>query len=177
MHDDLPPQRPSFANSVPPDFDISSDEEDAFESSPRAQFSLDLPSPDLPPDGPPTPHAPSIYQRILVIFCLIVLWYTFSLLLSLYNKWMFAPAHFDFPFPLFVTSLHMLVQFLLSSIVLRIFPVLRPHRKDYMSPREYLLNIVPCGTATGMDIGLSNASLKFITLAFYSTRTAGEGLT
>ena len=30
------------------------------------------------------------------------------------------------------------------------------------------VKIGPCGIATGMDIGLSNASLKFITLAFYS---------
>jgi len=30
------------------------------------------------------------------------------------------------------------------------------------------LKIGPCGIATGLDIGLSNASLQFITLAFYS---------
>ena len=33
----------------------------------------------------------------------------------------------------------------------------------------YLTRIGPCGAATGLDIGLGNMSLKFITLTFYST--------
>jgi solute carrier family 35 protein C2 len=37
-----------------------------------------------------------------------------------------------------------------------------------MTTRDYGVKIGPCGAATGLDIGLSNASLKYITLAFYS---------
>lgn len=33
----------------------------------------------------------------------------------------------------------------------------------------YLTRIGPCGAATGLDIGLGNTSLKFISLTFYST--------
>jgi len=32
----------------------------------------------------------------------------------------------------------------------------------------YATRVGPCGAATGLDIGLGNMSLKFITLAFYS---------
>ena len=41
-----------------------------------------------------------------------------------------------------------------------------------MSRTYYITRIGPCGAATGLDIGLGNMSLKFITLTFYSKITA-----
>jgi hypothetical protein len=37
-----------------------------------------------------------------------------------------------------------------------------------MTRMFYITRIGPCGMATGLDIGLGNMSLKFITLTFYS---------
>jgi hypothetical protein len=37
-----------------------------------------------------------------------------------------------------------------------------------MTKLFYLTRIGPCGVATGLDIGLGNTSLQFITLTFYS---------
>lgn len=104
-----------------------------------------------------------------------------------YNKWMFAPDHLDFKFPLFTTSLHMVVQFTLASIVLYFFPRFRPRHDSITNPNNerqrqsaaeaqkplmtryfYVTRIGPCGAATGLDIGLGNMSLKFITLTFLS---------
>ena len=98
---------------------------------------------------------------------------------------MFDSSRLNFAFPLFTTSMHMLVQFSLASLVLYFIPSLRPgnapHSSDlgrsrhetepdrpYMSKLFYLTRIGPCGAATGLDIGLGNTSLKFITLTFYS---------
>lgn len=99
---------------------------------------------------------------------------------------MFDSSRLNFPFPLFTTSLHMLMQFTLASLVLYFVPSLRPHNspayraslvqsrhgseedKPIMSKMFYLTRIGPCGAATGLDIGLGNTSLKFITLTFYS---------
>ena len=128
--------KPSRPSSL--DIDIELDVQD--HDSPRARFSLDLHDPLNPTLYPHThrilPPQP-LYRRILTILSLILLWYTFSLLLSLYNKWMFAPDHWNFPFPLFVTGLHMLVQFFLSGLVLWWFPQFRPKREDYMSLKDY----------------------------------------
>ncbi|KAK5085378.1 hypothetical protein LTR05_004662 [Lithohypha guttulata] len=109
---------------------------------------------------------------------LIGLWYFFSLSISLYNKWMFSSDNLNFHFPLFTTSLHMVVQFLLASTVLLIFPSLRPTTatphdkhappKPLLTPIFYLTRLVPCGTTTSLDIGLGNASLQTITLTFYT---------
>lgn len=98
-----------------------------------------------------------------------------------YNKWMFDERKLNFRFPLFITSTHMLVQFALSCLVLFFIPSLRPqrgHKPDarrsaepagpIMTKMFYLTRIGPCGAATGLDIGLGNTSLKYITLTFYS---------
>ncbi|KAI9767438.1 MAG: Triose-phosphate Transporter [Geoglossum simile] len=127
----------------------------------------------------------SVLKRSIVNVALIGLWYTFSLSISIYNKWMFSPDHLDFHFPLFTTSMHMLVQFSLASLILYLFPRFRPqhsnahrngpnprlehdNKKPVMTKWFYVSRIGPCGVATGLDIGLGNMSLKFITLAFYT---------
>ncbi|RDA86629.1 hypothetical protein CP532_1043 [Ophiocordyceps camponoti-leonardi (nom. inval.)] len=125
-----------------------------------------------------------VFRRLLINGIFILLWYTFSLSISLYNKWMFDRDRLNFAFPLFSTSMHMLVQFLLAGLVLYFVPSLRPqsmHNSDggrsrheteptssVMSKMFYLTRIGPCGAATGLDIGLGNASLKFISLTFYT---------
>ncbi|KAI0815852.1 triose-phosphate transporter family-domain-containing protein [Xylaria sp. FL0064] len=127
----------------------------------------------------------SVIRRLAVNAVLIGLWYMFSLSISLYNKWMFDSGQLNFPFPLFTTSMHMLVQFSLASLVLYLIPSLRPnnapHSSDLGRSRHeseperpimtkifYFTRIGPCGAATGLDIGLGNTSLKFITLTFYT---------
>ncbi|RUS21982.1 hypothetical protein BC937DRAFT_90742 [Endogone sp. FLAS-F59071] len=61
---------------------------------------------------------------------------SFATCLSLYNKWMFSPTHYNFRFPLFVTSIHMVVQFICAGSTLLIIPKLRPKQRpsleDYM---------------------------------------------
>ncbi|KAL7627806.1 hypothetical protein AAE478_002001 [Parahypoxylon ruwenzoriense] len=127
----------------------------------------------------------NVFRKIAVNAVLIGLWYLFSLSISLYNKWMFDSGQLNFAFPLFTTATHMLVQFSLASLVLYFIPSLRPgsttHSSDLgrsrheaeperpiMTKMFYLTRIGPCGAATGLDIGLGNMSLKFITLTFYT---------
>ena len=91
---------------------------------------------------------------------------------------MFSSDHLDFHFPLFATSLHMAVQFLLASSVLLAVPSLRPSvplnqdgsqpSRSLVTPLFYVTRLVPTGTATSLDIGLGNTSLRFITLTFYT---------
>ncbi|KAK0656539.1 triose-phosphate transporter family-domain-containing protein [Cercophora newfieldiana] len=124
----------------------------------------------------------NVLKRLLINTTLILLWYIFSLSISLYNKWMFDKGKLNFPFPMFTTSMHMLVQFTLASLVLFLFPSLRPKNgyksdlgqsrheaeRPLMTKMFYLTRIGPCGMATGLDIGLGNTSLQFITLTFYT---------
>lgn len=155
-----------------------------------------------------------VWTTILMNALLIGLWYSFSISISVvsnkastaydpkanlgqYNKWMFKDEgeqeKIVFPFPLFTTCVHMIVQFTLASLVLLLLPRFRPRRghihdphsfhshqpdrnsspppldKPLMTKWFYATRIGPCGAATGLDIGLGNMSLKFISLTFYST--------
>ncbi|KIK68930.1 hypothetical protein GYMLUDRAFT_34939 [Collybiopsis luxurians FD-317 M1] len=107
------------------------------------------------------------WSNAIINGCFIASWFFFAILLSMYNKWMFSDSHFNFPYPLFVTSLHMVVQFALSGLVLSIWPKkFKPER--YPSLEEYGKKAVPTGAATSLDIGFSNLSLKTVTLSFYT---------
>jgi solute carrier family 35 protein C2 len=95
----------------------------------------------------------------------------------------------------------MLVQFTLASLVLYFLPSFQPrynsisnehnvHRteedlarhkaeekKPLMTKWFYFTRLGPCGMATGLDIGLGNTSLKFISLSFYSKSTSRHLIT
>ncbi|TFK44489.1 triose-phosphate transporter family-domain-containing protein [Crucibulum laeve] len=97
----------------------------------------------------------------------IASWFFFATILSVYNKWMFSPSHFGFPSPLFVTTGHMFVQFILAMILRTLWP--RKFRPEHNpQPKDYSLKVIPTAIATSLDIGLSNLSLKTITLSFYT---------
>lgn len=112
------------------------------------------------------------WKASMVNVLLILSWYTFSTLISVYNKWMFSTDKKNFSFPLFVTSFHMLMQFVLSSSAMKLFPQLVPRRPNgttsHPSGIDWATKVVPCALATALDIGLSNTSLKTITLTFYT---------
>ncbi|KAF9419986.1 Triose-phosphate Transporter, partial [Podila epigama] len=103
-----------------------------------------------------------MFWNIFYVFA----WYSCSTSLSFYNKWLFSPQHYNFRFPLFTTCLHMVAQFLLSFLTLTLLPRFRP--KAAPSAKDFGTKIMPCAVASGLDIGLSNSSLKTITLAFYT---------
>ncbi|WEW58099.1 hypothetical protein PRK78_003566 [Emydomyces testavorans] len=124
-----------------------------------------------------------VVKRLAVNVMFILLWYFFSVSISLYNNWMFDPKHLNFSYPLFTTSIHMVVQFTLASSLLYFFPQLRPRNpaapqatpsmtggapntSPVVTKAFYFSRLVPCGTATSLDIGLGNMSLKFISLTF-----------
>lgn len=91
----------------------------------------------------------------------LFLWTLFSLSLGVYNKWLFAKEHYNFQFPLFTTTCHWLIQFSLACLIVAHFaPGLTPSKIP--SGRDVLIRLLPCGIATGLDIGLSNSSLKVI---------------
>ncbi|KAK8869652.1 hypothetical protein IAR55_000220 [Kwoniella newhampshirensis] len=107
------------------------------------------------------------WRNVIITGLFILSWYIFATILALYNKWMFSPQYYGFSFPLFVTACHMVVQFALAAIIRlalaeRFRPAERPTRK------QYIAKILPTAASTGGDIGLSNLSLKSITLSLYT---------
>lgn len=100
------------------------------------------------------------------ILVLIILWYLFSISISIYNKWMFSPSYLDFKYPILTTSGHQLVQLLFASIITRASGHTNPLTQYKI--KEYLKNIGPCAIASSGDIGLANVSLTIVSLTFYT---------
>ncbi|OCF55819.1 solute carrier family 35, member C2 [Kwoniella mangroviensis CBS 10435] len=107
------------------------------------------------------------WKNVIITGMFILSWYTFATLLSLYNKWMFSPNYYGFSYPLFVTCCHMVVQFGLAALI-RVILADRFRPKERPTRKEYVTKILPTAAATGGDIGLSNLSLKTITLSLYT---------
>ncbi|KAF8732377.1 hypothetical protein AX14_004456 [Amanita brunnescens Koide BX004] len=94
-------------------------------------------------------------------------WFVLATVISVYNKWMFSPERFGFPSPLFVTTMHMFIQFMLAAAIRFLWP--RRFRPEYdPKPADYAKKAVPTAVSSSLDIGLSNYSLKIITLSFYT---------
>ena len=84
---------------------------------------------------------------------------------------MFGGAELDFHYPIFTTCFHMVVQFVLCCTAMWLMVDWRPNvelDQPLMTSKFYFVRIAPAGLATGMDIGLGNWSLRFVTLIFYS---------
>ncbi|KAG6812544.1 hypothetical protein H0H92_002313 [Tricholoma furcatifolium] len=97
----------------------------------------------------------------------IAAWFFFATTLSVYNKWMFSSDHFGFPYPLFVTTVHMFIQFIFAA-TLRFFWPQRFKPANNPTAVNYGKKVVPTAISSSLDIGLSNVSLKTITLSFYT---------
>ncbi|TID29018.1 hypothetical protein CANINC_002166 [Pichia inconspicua] len=124
------------------------------------------------------------YPHLKITISSILLWYIFSMGISVYNRWMFSSANLNFKFPILITSFHQLILTGLAILTLILFPRFRLSNSTYhklnedgritekvsykMPIKEYLCNILPCSIASAGDIGLGNTAFRFITLSLYT---------
>ncbi|DBA91746.1 hypothetical protein WJX77_007198 [Trebouxia sp. C0004] len=104
---------------------------------------------------------------------LILTWYFFSTLLSLWNRKLVGEGHGvfgkgAFPAPLLMTGIQFAIQNLLARAVLKVGIVQRSANAVELDWHQYSRQVLPNGVCTGLDIGLSNFSLALITLSFYT---------
>eukprot|EP00873_Tetraselmis_striata_P009309 jgi/Tetstr1/429573/TSEL_019473.t1 len=132
------------------------------------------------PPGPSergTAHRPGLLDNSVVRTAiknlgLIGTWYALSTCITMYNKVLLGKKHGvfgnsgGFPAPLFMTATQFVVQWALSGFVLSL--TCYPSAREKLSWREWAVQVVPNATSTGLDIGLSNRSLAFITVSFYT---------
>lgn len=95
----------------------------------------------------------------------ILVWYTFSTILTLYNKTLLGDDLGKFPAPLLMNTFHFAMQAVLSTAITWFWPQ-RFQPRVTMSWRDYFMRVVPTALGTALDINLSNASLVFISVTF-----------
>lgn len=109
------------------------------------------------------------HRKALVLGSSIV----FSILVSLYNSFVFNKQHYNVGLPIFAAVIYDTTQYVLAAIILLIrerhagFPSLLAVYRQ-CSARRYAKFVVPCGLAAALNVALSNCSLQLISLSFYT---------
>ncbi|CAA0841471.1 Probable sugar phosphate/phosphate translocator [Striga hermonthica] len=101
---------------------------------------------------------------VLKTLFFILVWYTFSTFLTLYNKTLLGDNMGKFPAPLLMNTVHFTMQAVLSKAITWFWSD-RFH-PSAMSWKDYFVRVVPTALSTAMDVNLSNASLVFISVTF-----------
>ncbi|KAL2476628.1 putative sugar phosphate/phosphate translocator [Abeliophyllum distichum] len=101
---------------------------------------------------------------LLKTLFLILVWYTFSTFLTLYNKTLLGDHLGKFPAPLLMNTVHFAMQAVLSKAITWFWS--ERFQPSIMSWRDYFVRVVPTALSTAMDVNLSNASLVFISVTF-----------
>ena len=94
----------------------------------------------------------------------VLSWYMISIGFTLYNKYVLRYWRGSgFPFPLFVTWLHMTTKMVMTRVVNRCCT--RREKRIKMLPlREALRGPIPIGVCTAIDVAFSNLSFLFISV-------------
>lgn len=109
---------------------------------------------------------------ILKKLAYILLSFVCSIGINLYNTYLFSKQRYNLGLPMFAAAWYELTQLVLASIFIMIIewrtgPGVVGSFK--LLPRRYFMRfILPCGFAAGLNIALSNCSLKYISLSFYT---------
>ncbi|UYV84983.1 SLC35C2, partial [Cordylochernes scorpioides] len=95
---------------------------------------------------------------------LILLYYSFSIGITFYQKWFIK----DFHFPLMVVSCHLIVKFILAGLLRKLIQIYTGKSRVIMKWSDFFIRIAPTGVASALDIGFSNWSFEFITVSLYT---------
>lgn len=102
--------------------------------------------------------------KILFTVGLVLFYYSFSIGITFYNKWLLKKFHF----PLFMTLVHLLIIFVLSALSRTLMTCVNGRTRVILPWSDYLKKVAPTALATALDIGLSNWSFLYITVSLYT---------
>ena len=115
------------------------------------------------PGGPAEPSSPLSWLSICRVLFFIGCWYCISITITLYNKWLFSV--YGLHFPLLVTSVHIAFKVPMSRVLMHCLGM-PPVR--FWGWRVIVREVAPSGLAMTGDIALSNMSLLFTTVTYYT---------
>ncbi|KAI3982395.1 hypothetical protein MKX01_041233 [Papaver californicum] len=102
---------------------------------------------------------------VLKTLFFILVWYTFSTCLTIYNKTLLGEKLGKFPAPMLMNTIHFGMQAVLSNFITWFWSN-RFQPTVTMSWKDYFMRVVPTALGTALDINLSNASLVSISVTF-----------
>ncbi|KAF7987659.1 hypothetical protein HCN44_003522 [Aphidius gifuensis] len=108
----------------------------------------------------------SIFYTLSKSLIIILIYFILSVGLTFYNQWLY--NDYNFKYPLTVSTCHLLVKFILSSLIRNLRKCREGHQQKRVPWYSILSVLAPPGIASGFDIGLSNWAQSLITLSLYT---------
>ncbi|KAG0268157.1 Triose-phosphate Transporter [Actinomortierella ambigua] len=113
-----------------------------------------------------------VVHNIMSNMSYIAAWYFFSTALSIYNKNLMGRDNYNFNLPLFVSSIHAGLHFVITACLMHFWPnrfdATQSGKGGRLTMHSYVTKVVPCAVAAALEICMANASLMYITLSFYT---------
>ncbi|KAG6456314.1 hypothetical protein O3G_MSEX009674 [Manduca sexta] len=103
-------------------------------------------------------------QKSLLSFGLILLYFSLSIGLTFYQRWLLK----DFGFPLTVVMYHLIVKWVLSVVVRLVLYCATGTPQLVLPFVTCLRSVGPTGLASGIDVGFSNWGLELVTISLYT---------
>mgnify|MGYP001081629699 CR=1 FL=1 len=99
----------------------------------------------------------------------ILLYYGLSVSLSVFNTRLLGRTQMNFPFPIFAALFYDVIQFLMAFSIMSTSSPMGPFEAfKKIGRKKFFKVILPCAIAAGLDLALSNSSLKYVSLSFYT---------
>lgn len=93
-------------------------------------------------------------MQVLRSYSYVLTWMSISISVILFNKWLLAFS--GFPYPITLTSWHMLFCSVIAFVCVRVLKVVKSHN---MTPRVYVRKVLPIGAQRLAKRSLRNGSV------------------
>ncbi|KAL0279805.1 UNVERIFIED_CONTAM: hypothetical protein PYX00_001284 [Menopon gallinae] len=107
---------------------------------------------------------PQCCKYIVTTTSLILLYFSLSIGLTFYQRWLLQRLRF----PLFITTGHLFIKFLLALIIRNILECYFKKPRVTLDWHNYCVRAGPVGLASAFDVAFSNWGLEFITVSLYT---------
>ena len=112
------------------------------------------------------PQPPSWLARNRRKVIYILVYYVLAVTVAMFNKHVIGGGTMSFP--LMLSACSAVIQTALAAGSLAVLGVLGKTITGKLTLAQYCGAVVPCALASGLDIGISNSSLQFVSLSFYT---------
>ncbi|OMO57558.1 putative sugar phosphate/phosphate translocator-like protein [Corchorus olitorius] len=105
-----------------------------------------------------------IIKKILLSYTYVAIWIFLSFTVIVYNKYILGKKMYNWPFPIFLTMIHISFCATLAFLLIKVFKVVE---LVSMSRELYLSSIVPIGALYSLSIWLSNSAYIYLSAILF----------
>eukprot|EP00249_Psilotum_nudum_P015527 c25375_g1_i3 orf=1126-2271(-) len=104
-----------------------------------------------------------ITKSLILTYLYLLIYISLSSGVILYNKWVLSRSHFNFPFPITLTMIHMAFSGAVAFVLVRVLKVVAPVK---MTLEIYVTCVVPISAFFASSLWFGNTAYLYISVAF-----------